>query len=422
MNQNKYDVIGRNVRKKDVLDKVLGKARFAADYEMEGMLYGGVFRSTVPHGLIRNLDISEAENMPGVVCVLTHKDIPGKNRFGIIIKDEPSLVEDKIRRVGDAIALVAAESEEILEQALGKIRVEIDPLEPIFTMERALAEDAPKIHGITNIHIKKKLRYGDAEQAFKTCDVFVENTYKTPVLSHMFIEPEAGISYWEKGIMTVVVTTQNPHYDRNEVASLLGMPQSKVRVIQAVTGGGFGGKLDISVQCHLALLTYHTNRPVKMERSRRESTLVSSKRHPLTMHAKTGATKDGKLVALKVDITADTGAYASYGPAVATRAMVHCTGPYVVPHVSADALFYYSNNPMCGAFRGFGVPQISLCHEGQMNGLARKLGMDPVQIRLLNAHQKGSTIATGQVLEESVGFVDTIEQALEKSKSLAREN
>ena len=207
MDQNKYDVIGKNVRRKDVLDKVLGKAKFAADYDMEGMLYGGVFRSTVPHGLIRNLDVSEARNMTGVACVLTYKDIPGKNRFGIIIKDEPSLVEDKVRRIGDAIALVAAESEEILEKALAKIQVEIDPLESIFTMERALAEDAPRIHGTTNIHIQKKLRYGDAEQAFKHCNVIVENTYKTPSLSHMFIEPEAGVSYWEKGIMTVPLTS-----------------------------------------------------------------------------------------------------------------------------------------------------------------------------------------------------------------------
>ena len=318
MNQKKFCVVGRNVRKKDALEKVLGKAQFAADYVMDDMLYGGVLRSTIPHALIKAIDASAALCLPGVACVLTHKDIPGKNRFGIIIKDEPCLVDDKIRRIGDAIAVVAAESEEILEEALSLIRVVYEPLPPVFTMDQALAEGAPKIHGDTNIHIQKKLRFGDTKAAFSNCDIIVENTYNTPCLSHMFIEPDAGVAYWDKGVMTVISSTQNPHYDRSEVAQLLGLAQSKVRVIQAVTGGGFGGKLDISVQCHLALICFHTGRPVKMERSRHESALVSSKRHPLVMHAKTGAAKDGKLLALEVSMTADTGAYASYGPAVAT--------------------------------------------------------------------------------------------------------
>lgn len=420
MNQTPFAVVGRSVRKKDALEKVLGQARFAADHVMDNMLFGGVFRSTVPHARITALDTHAAQRLPGVVCVLTHKDIPGKNRFGIIIKDEPCLVDDKVRRIGDAIAVVAAESEEILEEALSLIQVTYELLEPVFTMEQALAEDAPRIHGTTNIHIRKKLRHGNAAEAFSRCDIIVENTYKTACLSHMFIEPDAGIAYWHKDVLTLVSSTQNPHYDRNEVAALLGLPQSRVRVIQAVTGGGFGGKLDISVQCHLALIAFHTRQPVKMERTRHESALVSSKRHPIVMHAKTGATKEGKLLALEVSMTADTGAYASYGPAVATRAMVHCTGPYEIPNVSVDALFYFSNNPMCGAFRGFGVPQAAVCHEGQMNALARALNMDPMEIRLRNAHRIGTTISTGQVLKESVGFTDTLVQAVEKFRSLAQ--
>jgi len=196
---------------------------------------------------------------------------------------------------------------------------------------------------------------------------------------------------------------------------LLGLPVNRVRVIQAATGGGFGGKLDISVQCHCALLTYYTKRPVKMVRSRAESTTVSSKRHPLQMHAKTGATKDGLLQAVQVNIKGDTGAYASYGPAVISRAVVHCMGPYSVANVRVDSTFVYTNNPMCGAFRGFGVPQVAVCHEGQMNALAKKLGIDPIWLRIKNAHQVGTKIATRQILSNSVGFIETLKRAKERA-------
>ena len=325
-------------------------------------------------------------------------------------------MDDKVRRYGDAIALVAAETKEQVLDAIEAIEVEYEELEPVFTIERAAEEDSPKVHGNTNVHAKKFLDFGDVDAAWDKCDIIIENTYSTHRLSHMFIEPDAGISYYdEQGIMTVVASTQNPHYDRNEIATLLGLPANRVRMKQAVTGGGFGGKLDIGVQLHCALLTYHTKRPVKMVRSRRESTTVSSKRHPMTMKCKTGATKDGKLVAVDVIMTGDTGAYASYGPAVIGRAPVHIAGPYECPNVRCNAVFYYTNNPMSGAFRGFGVPQAAVCHEGQMNALARALGMDPIALRLLNAHRVGTVIPTGQELTESVGFMETLKQAAAKA-------
>ena len=411
-------VMGKSHIKKDTLLKVTGQARFAADLEFPNMLYGGVFRSTVPHATIKRFDASRALALPGVACVLTSKDIPGKNRFGIIIKDEPCLVDDKVRRVGDAIAIVAAETQEIVDEALELIEVEYELLEPVFSIERAREEDAPKIHGATNLHAHKHLEHGDAEAAFAECDVIVEGTYHTSMYSHMFIEPDAGVANIEDGIINVYASTQNPHYDRGEVAGVLGLPNNRVRVTQVTTGGGFGGKLDISVQCHLALLCNATGRPVKMVRSRRESTEVSSKRHPMTMRAKTGATKDGKIKALQVYMTGDTGAYASYGPAVIGRAMVHITGPYEIPNVLVDGDFYYTNNPMAGAFRGFGVPQVAVCHEGQMNKLAKALNMDPIELRILNAHRVGSKIATGQVLSESVGFVETLEAARAKAREV----
>lgn len=411
-----YSVIGKSKVKVDGLEKVLGTTKFAADYCLPGMLYGGVFRSTVPHATVKNLNLEKAQALDGVEAVLDYRAIPGKNRFGIIIKDEPCLVDDKIRRYGDALAVVAARSPEIMEEALALIEVDYEEIEPVFTFERALEADAPIIHGTTNIHQVKHMECGDVDEAFKKCDIIIENVYSTHRLSHMFIEPDAGIAYYDNdGLMTVVASTQNPHYDRNEVASLLGLPYNQVRVIQAATGGAFGGKLDISVQCHCALLTYHTRKPVKMVRSRSESTMVSSKRHPMTIEAKTGATRDGMLMAMEVKICSDTGAYASYGPAVITRAMVHCTGPYNIPNVRADATFVYTNNPMSGAFRGFGVPQVAVCHEGQMNALARELGMDPVEIRIRNAHQIGSKLPTGQILENSVGFIETLKKAREKA-------
>ena len=417
-----YAVLAKDHVKVDALEKVLGTTKFAADYQMPGMLYGGVFRSTVPHAIVKKLNLEKARALPGVACVLDHTAIPGKNRFGIIFKDEPCLVDDKVRRYWDAIAVVAAETPDLVQDALELIEAEYEELEAISTFERAMEEDSPKVHGDTNINVKKHLEFGNVDEAWAKCDVIVENTYSTHILSHMFIEPDAGLAYVdEQGVMNVIVSTQNAHYDRNEVAAMLGVPQNRVRVKQATTGGGFGGKLDISVQLHCALMAHYTKRPVKMVRSRTESTLVSSKRHPITMKCKTGATKDGKLVAVDCVMTCDAGAYSSYAPAVIGRAPVHIVGPHECPHVRGDAGFVYTHNPLCGAFRGFGVPQAAVCHEGQMNALARALHMNPLEIRRINAQKVGSVIPTGQKLTESVGFLDTLAQAQAKAAEVMPE-
>ena len=412
-------ILGRDHPKVDALDKALGRAKFAADYYMPNMLYGGVYRSTVPHAVIKKLNMDKARALPGVACVLDYTAIPGKNRFGIIVKDEPCLVDDKVRRYGDAICVIAAETPEIVEEAKQLIEVEYEELPVINSFESALAEGAVCVHGTTNVHAKKHLEFGNVDEAWDKCDIIIENTYSTHVLSHMFIEPDAGIAYYdEKGIMTVIASTQNAHYDRNEVAAMLGVPQNRVRCIQPTTGGGFGGKLDIGVQLHIALMAHYTKRPVKMVRSRTESTMVSSKRHPITTRVKTGATKDGKLVAAQYWLTCDAGAYGSYGPAVIGRFPVHCVGPYDCPNVRLDATFVYSNNPMCGAFRGFGVPQSSVPAEGQMDAIAKALHMNPLEIRRINGHHIGSVIPTGQKLTESVGYLDTLTAAIEKAKEV----
>lgn len=419
---NNYSVLGKNVVKVDAVEKVLGTAKFAGDYFMPDMLYGGVFRSTVPHAKIKKLNLEKARALPGVHAVLDYTAIPGKNRFGIIVKDEPCLVDDKVRRYGDAIAVIAAETQELVEEAKELIEVEYEELPIINNFKAAMAEGAVCVHGDSNVHAKKHMEFGNVDEAWAQCDVIVENDYSTHILSHMFIEPDAGLAYLdETGIMNVIASTQNAHYDRGEVAVMLGIPMNRVRVKQAATGGGFGGKLDIGVQLHCALLAWHTKRPVKIVRSRTESTMVSSKRHPIDMHCKTGATKDGKLVAIEVTMTCDAGAYGSYGPAVIGRAPVHIAGPYDCPNVRCDALFVYSNNPMCGAFRGFGVPQAAVCHEGQMNALAKALNMNPIELRMKNAHHVGSVIPTGQELTESIGFMDCLTQMVEKAKEVMPE-
>ena len=414
----KLDIVGKSVEKKDALSKVLGTALYSADMELENMLYGAVKRSTVASAILKGIDTSKAKALPGVVSVLTAKDIPGDNRVGIIFKDEPVLVDDEIRRIGDALAIVAAETKEIAEQALDLIEVDYEELEGIFTIEDALKEGVHPIHGTSNILQTKDLIFGNAEEAFKQCDVIVENTYNTSYVAHMFIEPEAGLAKYEDGVLTFWSSTQNPHFDRGEVARMLKLPQSRVRSIQATTGGGFGGKLDISVQCHASLLAYHTGRPVKFTRNREESMVASSKRHPMTMTVKTGATKDGKLLAMEAHIIGDTGAYASYGPAVIARAMTHITGPYEIPNVKIKATFAYTNNPMAGAFRGFGVPQVAVAHEGQIDALAEKLGMSSFELRLKNALRVGSVTSTNQKLLDSVGIVETLEKAMEKAKEV----
>jgi CO/xanthine dehydrogenase Mo-binding subunit len=265
------------------------------------------------------------------------------------------------------------------------------------------------------------LNRGDVEAAFEKCDIIVENEYYTPQINHAFIEPEATIAKYEGGIVTFWSSTQNPHYDRGEVAKMLGIGQNRVRSIQAVTGGGFGGKLDISTQCHACLAAYYTKRPIKLVRSRKESMIVSSKRHEHFMKFKTGATKNGKILATDVELLEDTGAYGSYGLAVITRAVVHAQGPYDIPNVRVKATMVYTNNPMAGAMRGFGVPQVAVGHEGQMDILANKLGMDPIKFRMMNCFKVGSVTGTGQRLNDSVGIYETLEKAAEKANELMAE-
>ncbi len=403
--------VGQSCLRVDGAAKVTGKAMFAADRKMEGMLYARVLRSEVPHALLCGIDTSEALAVPGVVAAYTAGDIPGENRVGIIIKDEPVLVDDRIRRIGDPLALVVAENERSLDAALPKIRVSKQDLPGVFSAVEAMAGGAPVIHGRSNIQSVTRIVRGDVEWALKEARVTVTRRYATQTAEHAYLEPEAGLAALEDGQVTIWVSTQNPHYDRREVARVLGMGQHRVRVVQAVTGGGFGGKLDISVQCLLGLAALKTGRPVKMVYSREESMVASPKRHPCVIDYTSACDGEGRLLAVKVRIVGDTGAYASYGPATLKRAAVHATGPYEVPNVHIESYCVYTNNPTAGAMRGFGVPQAAFAHESQMDLLAGALGIDPFTIRLRNCFKPGSVTATGQILAHSVGIGETIDKA-----------
>ncbi|RAO98533.1 aldehyde oxidase [Petrotoga sp. 9PW.55.5.1] len=418
MKPNKY--IGENVFKVDAKDKVTGKAIYPDDIYFEDMLYVKVKRATHPHAILQKIDVSKAEALPGVVKVITKKDFPNLNKFGLIIKDQPVLVGigEKMRFMGDALAIVIAKNKEIANRAVKLIKVEVKELEVISSPFRAMESDAPKIHEEGNILLTHYLNKGDIEKGFKESDVIIEKEYKTQHIDQLPLQVESGVAVYDEnsGVVTIWAATQWIHDSQADIAQSLNLPKEKIRIIQPVIGGAFGRKEDISVHIHLALAAMATKRPVKLTYTREESMTAQSKRHPIYIKAKTGATKDGKLKAWEVEVVGDTGAYASSGPAVVHKGMYHCTGPYDVPNVKGVAYTVYTNNTYGGAMRGFGTTQMAFAYESQMNILAEELGMDPVELRLKNAYRIGSTTPNGQKLIQSVNVIKTIEEAVKLSK------
>ncbi len=410
-------VVGQPMPRPDVVGKVTGRLKFADDISFPDMLHGRVLRSAYPHARIRRIDVSKARALPGVVAVLTHADVPGKNRHGLIYEDWPVLCEDKVRYVGDAIAIVAAETREIATRALDLIEVEYEPLPVVSDPVQARQPDAPLVHEewptgnlLKHIHVER----GDVEAGFAEAEVIVEREYRTPFYDHVFLEPECSIGvpagYPGHEKLTVYVGSQIPYKDRDQIAAALGLAPEDVRVIGTPIGGGFGGKEDIAGQIHAALLAQATGRPVKVLFDRAESLRVHPKRHATIIRVRTGARRDGRLVAVQAELYGDTGAYASLGDKVMTRATTHAAGPYDVPHVRIDCYAMYTNNPPAGAFRGFGVTQSAFAIESNMDILARELGIDPFELRRINALRVGSVTNTGQVLRESVGLLECLDR------------
>ena len=408
--KTEYSTIGKSIPKIGVIERLRGEPIFSADLAFEDALVLKVLRSVKAHATLVNIDCERALEVKGIVGIYTAKDIPGKNLIGIINKDQPLLATGKVRAVGEPVALIAAESEDAAQRALKIIEVTYEELTAVSTPEEALKPDAPKIHAKGNVLVTRMLKKGDVERAFKRSEIVIEKTYRTARIEHSYLEPDAGAGYVdEDGTLVIYASTQNPHYDLKEVCGLLGLEDHQVRIVQAATGGGFGSKLDLNMQGFIGLALLHLKKPVKMVYSREESFLATAKRHPLEMTLKTGTDRSGKLLAMQAKITGDTGAYGSYGIAVAARTAVHATGPYEIENVDIESRCVYTNSPFCGAMRGFGTPQMAIAHESQMDLLAQALGMDPLELRLMNAFKPGSETATGQKLAASVGIVDCLE-------------
>jgi xanthine dehydrogenase molybdenum-binding subunit len=427
--------VGRAQPSPDAMAKITGQARFSDDYHFPGMLHACTLRAGVPHARIVSIDASAARALPGVHAVLTHEDVPGRNRHGLVTVDWPVLCGDKVRYVGDAVAIVAADDPETAEAALERIAVEYEELPAVASAIEAFEPGAPVVHedwpdGNLLKHIK--VAKGDIEAGFEEADVIVDRTYRTPTVEHLFLEPECSVGVpagYDPSVFgghadplakrgeeavhdktTVYVGSQIPYQDREQVAAALGVEPADVRIVAALMGGGFGGKEDIAGQIHTALLAEATGRPVKMLYSRQESMLFHPKRHATVIRIRTGATKDGKLTAVQSTIYGDGGAYASLSEKVLTRATTHASGPYDVPHVKVDCLAAYTNNAPSGAFRGFGVSQSCFAVESNMDILAGELGMDPVELRRRNTLDVGSVTSTGQTMRESVGLNECIER------------
>jgi len=404
----------------DAVDKVTGRARYTDDLHFPGMLHAAVRRARVPHGIVRKVDVSRAKAMPGVVAILTAEDLPAAKTHGLIQSDWPILIGEgeRVRYVGDAIAIVAAETREQALAAAEAIDVEIEPLPPITDPVEALKPEAPALHPGGNLLKHIGVRKGDIDQGFAEADVILEHTFTTPPYEHAFLEPECSVArLTEDGRMEVYVGSQIPYSDRAQVAAALGWPEERVHIVGQTMGGGFGGKEDIAGQIHAALLAWKTGRPVKLLFDRKESIWVHPKRHATQIRIKLGAKKDGTLVAAQTELYGDTGAYASLGEKVMARAATHSTGPYEIPHVRIDCYAVYTNNIPAGAFRGFGALQSQYVVESAMDMLAERLGLDPIELRKKNALRVGSVTNTGQVLRESVGLlrcIDAVERQLKK--------
>ena len=404
--------VGKSVVRKDGAGKVTGEAKFFSDMSFPKMLYAKVARSKYPHALIKRISTEKAEAVPGVVAVLTHKDVPGLNGFGIVVPDQPVLCQDKVRYLGDAVAVIAAENLEAAERAAQLVEVEYEPLPVVSDPVEAMEPGAPKVHEKGNILRHETVRGGDVDRAFREAAIVVENTYRTGRQMHMFLEIEAGVGMLDdEGNIVLYVGGQSPYRDQMQVSRALGIKPERVRVISTPVGGAFGGKEENTVQIHLALLALKTKRPVKMVWTREESGVTGIKRHPMIVTMKTAADRDGRFVANQVRIVADTGAYASLGPTVLDVAVENSCGPYRIPNINIDAYLVYTNNGVAGAFRGFGAPQVNFALESNLDIIAEKLGMGRLEIRMKNVLREGDIGPFGYKLLGSIGIYETLQKA-----------
>ncbi len=403
--------VGERAVRVDVAEKVQGYGKYPDDLYVDGMLYAGAVRSKYPRARVLAIHKEKAEALSGVVGVYTAEDIPGEIKVGHLQQDWDAMIP--VGRIthylGDAICLVAAETKEALEQAKALVEIDYEPLKPVFSPTYASQPFAPLVHESGNLLCEKHVSRGNADQAIRDADYVLMYHYETPYTEHAFLEPECAVAYPDEDGLTILSTDQGAYDTAREVSRLLGLPKEKIHVTNMLVGGGFGGKEDMTVQHHAALVAYLTGRPVKVKLSRKESMLVHPKRHPMKVTITMGCNRDGLIQGVKAEVVADTGAYASLGGPVLERACTHAAGPYHYENFEITGKAYYTNNPPAGAFRGFGVTQTCYAMEMTLTKMAHELGISPWEIRYRNAIRPGQTLPNGQIAPPSTGLVETLE-------------
>lgn len=419
-NRLNTSVVGTSPARLDAPDKATGRAMFVDDYSMRGMLHGAVVRCVSPRAVVTGVDLSGCLAAPGVAACLDASDIPGENVIPVIFRDMPCLAEKEVRFAGEPVAVVAADTREHAREAAGKAKISVEELPLVLDPEEALntGPATPVIYGDNNCFSEYSIHRGDVDAIFAGADFVVENRYRTPCQEHAYLETQGMIASMEPGgVMRILGSMQCPFYVREAVAAVLGFPLARVQVVQAATGGAFGGKEDVPsiVASQAALLAWKTGRPVKLIYTREEDMISMSKRHPGRIRYRTAVSKDGRLLAMDIDYILDAGAYATLSPVVLWRGAVHACGPYKLEGVRVRARAAATNKAPNGAFRGFGSPQILFAVESQVDAAAAELGLDPVEFRLKNFIEKGDETPGGQTLRDSVGLREAMETAVEKS-------
>jgi len=398
--------VGASAQRPDGTLKVTGEFAFSSDLWMADMLWGATLRSPHPRARIRSVDLSGALRLPGVAAVLTHDDVPGRKTFGLESADQPVLADGEVRYQGEPLVIIAADHPETARRAAAAVTVDYDVLTPVTDAEAALRPGAEPVHPGGNLVRHVRIRRGDPQAQ---ADIVVRGRYRVGVQDQAFLGPESGLAVpAEDGGIELYVATQWLHVDRAQIAASLGMPEDMVRVVLAGVGGAFGAREDLSMQIHACLLALHTGRPVKMVYSREESFFGHVHRHPAALYYEHGITNEGRLVWLRARTYLDGGAYMSSSPAVAGNAATLGAGPYEVPNVAIDVYAAYTNNPPCGAMRGFGAVQACFAYESQMDECARRAGLDPVEFRIRNAMSQGSVMPTGQIVDSAAPVAELL--------------
>ena len=416
----RFRQVGKPLTRTDAPGKVTGRTPYAGDYVMPGMLHMKVLRADIASARLARLDVSRAQALAGVACVLTAADmpdrtaatdIPGQTGQKRLDTDQPILAGERVRYFGEPLALIAAETRDLAEQAADLIEVELEPLPGVYDPLEAQKPGAPLVYGSDNIVAERRIRKGDIEAGFAAADLIVENTYRTPFQEHAFLEPEVGLAWVdENDVVNIRVSTQVIEHFR-PIADAIGVPHNKVRVRGALVGGGFGGKEDMTVEVYLALLAKHTGRPVRLEYTREESFVGHGKRHPFILTYRTGVTSEGRITALDVQMTADAGAYVFLSPYVILYALVAAPGPYRVDNLNVFARAVATNNMYTSAFRGFGALQACAAYEQQMDEIAAALGLDRLELRRRNFLKTGEPMSTGFVPPSAIWTEQCAEQA-----------